>query len=405
MTTSDDFDPWQEAIKEEKKKDDAQQSSDSQKRHHSPNKGKPPEGDSLSDLFQKIFNKMKDSRQSGPESDGPSNRNHGQRPPHHFNLPPVKLLIMIAVAAVGFWFASGFFWLSERELAVVLRFGRVDRILNPGLQYHLPEPIEKKITVSTEVINTYKNVTTNINNTSYKGSDGVDQTLVLTGDENMVRVQYSLQWKIKDIEAFLFSAANQKETIHVAAESAVREIISQTHAKDVLTKGREEIAQRIQDLLQKILDSYNLGVYIVTFQLQRVDPPAAVLDAFYDMQASRIDADRLLKEAQGYANSVVPKAKGQSAQIEFDAQAQSEKTINEAQAEAARFLQALEGASSNKELYIKRQQIENLRKILSTQKKTIIDGEVARGVLPFLNLQKTTHQPAQLPTETKQENS
>ncbi len=387
MSDNDNFDPWKEAIdlqKETKKKQSksTEQEKNTKKNTEQEKKTPPPhEGikDYIKDFYRFLGLNQKKTSTGSSSSSGFNFFNSGGG-------STKNILIGLSVLIFAGWLSSGFFWLSERQLAVVLRFGRLDRILNPGLQYHWPSPIEKKIIVSTEVINTYQNVSPNI---SLKNLDSLDQTLVLTGDENMVHVQYALQWKIKDIKNFLFSTTNPQSTIQVAAESSVREIISQTMAKDVLTQGREEIARRIHDLLQKILDSYELGVYIVNFQLQRVDPPSAVLDAFYDMQASRIHADRLVREAQGYANSIVPKAKGQVSQIMFDAQGQYEKNINEAQSEAQEFLQALEVASSNKALYLKRRQTKNLCKLLKkTQKAIILDGKLANNTLPFLDLKK-----------------
>ncbi|MDP5370498.1 MAG: FtsH protease activity modulator HflK, partial [Pseudomonadota bacterium] len=164
-----------------------------------------------------------------------------------------------------------------------------------------------------------------------------DKTLVLTGDENMVHINYTVLWKIKDIKDFLFSVREPEQTILVAAESIVREIMGQTTAREALTEKRDAIELKTQELLQKVLNQYNIGVQIVKIQLQKVDAPSEVIDAFNDMQASLTDGDRMRNEAEAYHFEIVPKARGEASKIVQEAEGYEKEVIARALGEADRF--------------------------------------------------------------------
>ena len=333
--------------------------------------------DDLVDWIAKLFD-PKDSKKT------PSQKGQGGKSPIPFNVSTLKLLLSVIGVAVLIWGLSGFFLVQESEQAVILRFGKMDRIETSGLHWHAPYPIEKRLIEKVAVVNKIENVVHA--GPLNKIGDGADQTLVLTGDENMVHVQYTVLWKIKDVKSFLFTAFRPQDTIKVAAESAVREVIGQTTARLVLTEGRDKIGFSCQELLQKLLDTYQLGIQIISFQLQRVDPPAAVVDAFNDMQASRIDADRSQKEAEAYANSAIPKARGESEKMKKHAEAISEKTIVSSQAEASAFeslLASYEKSPDIAKAYIK---TELIKKRLKDGKKVIVDEKLSSHTLPHLSL-------------------
>lgn len=296
------------------------------------------------------------------------------------NLSPFKNAFIIApLLILGMWLASGFYRVQEGEQAVVLRFGKVANTSGAGLRYRLPYPFEMELICKVGVVNKIDgNVST--------GKDE-DQTLILTGDENMVHTNYTVQWKVKDVNEYLFTARNPDDTIRVAAESVIRQVIGQTTARLALTEGRENIGTQAQELLQKILDGYKLGVNVINFQLQSVTPPAQVIEAFNDMQASLVDADRLRNEAESYRNDIIPRARGEAEKIKQEAEAYKQQIVAKAKGEALRFEAVLEGYRNNKDVTTRRYYLEAMQQVLAKANKTIIDSSVGNGVMPYMNLQ------------------
>lgn len=293
-----------------------------------------------------------------------------------------KLLSLLTVGAVVFWLGTGFYRVQEGEVGVVLRFGEMVRTSLPGLQYRLPSPFESVIVQKVAALNTIDG-----GMKPGKDTDSLDTTLILTGDENMVHTNYTVLWKIKDVKEYLFTARNPDETIRVAAESVVREVIGQTTARLALTEGRGQIETRSQELLQKLLDQYKMGIQVVSIQLQNVAPPHQVIDAFNDLQASLVNADQSRNEAEAYKNEVIPRAQGHAARIVNHAAAYKQRKIAEAQGQANRFDKILQGAKNHLEITMKRYLLETKQAMLSKPGKTIIlDEKIEKGLLPLLPL-------------------
>jgi membrane protease subunit HflK len=291
-----------------------------------------------------------------------------------------KFAALIVVGAIFVWLGTGLYRVQEGEVGVVLRFGEMVRTSLPGLQYHLPAPFESVIVQKVAVLNTIDGGMKSGN------SDSADATLILTGDENMVHTNYTILWKIKDVSEYLFTARDPDETIRVAAESVVREVIGQTTARLALTEGRGQIEIRAQEILQRLLDQYKMGIQVVSIQLQNVAPPHQVVDAFNDLQASLVNADQSRNEAEAYRNEIIPRAEGQAAQIANEATAYSQRKIAEAQGEAERFNLVLEAFQEHPEVTIQRYWLETMQSILSKTTKIILDKKVGEGVLPYLPL-------------------
>ncbi len=312
-------------------------------------------------------------------------------------------LVLFGLGALAVWFALGLFRVQEGEVGVVLRFGEMMRTVGPGLQYHLPAPFESVFIQKVSAVNRIDGgMTADAKGGSGNSDNGdVEQALTLTSDENMVIISYTVQWRIKDVGEFLFTARDPEGIIVVASESAIREIVGQTQARSALTEGREGISTRAQELLQKILDSYKLGVHIVSFQLQRVEAPPQVIESFYDVQASLVDADRLKNEAESYRNQIVPVARGNAEKIMQESQAYAQKTVAEAEGEASRFNLVYKAYSENKKVALARSYMDTMQRVLKVSPKIILDPKVGNLVpyLPVNELRKPVPETAK--TETK----
>jgi membrane protease subunit HflK len=220
------------------------------------------------------------------------------------------------------------------------------------------------------------------------GSRDVPQeSLMLTGDQNIVDIDFVVQWRIKNAADYLFNIRDPEATMKIAAESAMREIIGQTGLEDATTGKRQQVQQQSRILLQKILDDYGTGVAIAEIQLQKADPPAEVIDAFHDVQRARQDQERSINEALTYKNDIVPKAKGKAQTIIQAAAAYKEKVMKEADGEAKRFLSVYETYKGAEEVTLRRLYLERMQQVLKDSEKVIIDkGEGGTGVVPYLPL-------------------
>jgi membrane protease subunit HflK len=346
------------------------------------NSPKPPfpkgqSGNALDEWLSQLKDWVK-SLQSGSQKRG---KRGGSSFPNPFGsgFDSWKIFGFLGVLLIVIWFGSGFFLVQEKECGVILRFGKMDRMVSSGLNWRFPYPFEQHLIQKVAVVNKIES-----GHMDFGRSDGGDQTLILAGDENMVHIQYTVLWKVKDIKDFLFTAYQPEDTIQVAAESSVREVVGQTTARLALTEGRDQIGMDCQSLLQKILDGYRLGVQIISVQLQRVDPPVQVVKAFNDMQASRTDADRVQKEAVAYENDILPRARGEAEKIRQKAHAVYGQTVARAKGEVGQFEQLLKAYTASPHLMLKRYQTQVLTKILKKSKKIIVDGKLSQGTIPYL---------------------
>ncbi len=314
-----------------------------------------------------------------------------------------KGIALIVLAAVAIWGVSGFFRVDPDEVGVVLRFGKFVREVQPGLNYHLPYPIESVLTPKALQIRKI-DVGMRVVEDLRRGStirDVPEESLMLTGDENIVDVDFSVFWRIKPngVGDYLFNIQQPEGTVKAVAESAMREVVGRSNIQPILTGARQNIETAVQDLMQKVLDDYGAGVQVTQVQLQKVDPPSQVIDAFRDVQAARADLERAQNEAQTYANRVVPEARGRAAQITQAAEAYREQTVAEAKGQTSRFLQVYEEYKKAPEVTRQRMYLETMERLFGGTDKIIIDSGASGGVVPYLPLDQLTRRPQTPPPQ------
>jgi membrane protease subunit HflK len=305
-----------------------------------------------------------------------------------------KGIVLVALAAVVLWGFSGFFRVEPDELGVVLRFGKDVREVQPGLNYHLPYPIETVLTPKALRVNKI-DIGMRVVDDIRRGSavrDVPEESLMLTGDENIVDVDFSVLWKIKPtgVGEYLFNIQNPEGTVKAVAESAMREVVGRSDIQPILTGARQTIENAVQELMQKTLDHYGAGILVQQVQLQKVDPPTQVIDAFRDVQAARADLERSVNEAQTYANRVVPEARGRVAQITQAAEAYKSQTVAEANGQTSRFISIYDQYKKAPEVTRERMYLETMERVLGGTDKIIMDAgrEGGSGVVPYLPLRE-----------------
>jgi membrane protease subunit HflK len=313
-----------------------------------------------------------------------------------------KGLSLILLAAIAIWGFSGFFRVDPDELGVVLRFGKYVREVQPGLNYHLPYPIETALTPQALRVNKI-DIGMRVAADLRRGTTirrVPEESLMLTGDENIVDVDFSVLWKIKPngVGDYLFNIQQPEGTVKAVAESAMREVVGRSNIQPILTGARQNIETGVQDLIQSVLDKYGAGIQITQVQLQKVDPPSQVIDAFRDVQAARADLERSQNVAQTYANKVVPEARGRAAQITQNAEAYREQTVAEAKGATSRFLQVYDEYKKAPDVTRQRMYLETMERLFGGTDKIIMDS--GGGVVPYLPLDQLTRRP-QTPPQTE----
>src|SRR3954447_25860168 len=352
---------------------------------------------------------------SGPQSSGPTPPNleeilrRGQDKLRRV-LPGGNLggrgFSLLVLGAVVLWGFSGFFRVEPDELGVVLRFGKVVREVQPGLNYHLPYPVESVLTPKALRVNKI-DIGMRAIEDSRRGTairDVPEESLMLTGDENIVDVDFSVLWRVKPtgVGEYLFNIQNPEGTVKAVAESAMREVVGRSEIQPILTGARQTTEVAVQELMQKTLDQYSAGVLVQQVQMQKVDPPAQVIDSFRDVQAARADLERAQNEAQTYANRVVPEARGRAAKILQDADAYKSQTVAEATGQTSRFGKIYEEYKKAPEVTRKRMYLETMERVLGGTDKIILDstGQSGSGVVPYLPLNELRRPPAPAPTQS-----
>src|SRR5215470_15136572 len=313
--------------------------------------GGPPQQNDLEGLLKRSQDKLKQVMPGGTGLPG-----------------PLLFLIASAIAAIIAFYAFTF-RVDPDELGVVMLFGKPVRTEPPGLHFRLPYPIEE--------VRLPKVTRQNIIEVGMRSSEvgrGVrpvlEESLILTGDENIVDINFVVFWRIKDAQKYLFNIQKSDVTVKEVAESAMRDIVGQSNIQPLLTGARQKTEQAVQKLMQDVLDAYGAGVSIDQVQLQKVDPPTQVIDAFRDVQAARADRERLQNEAGSYASKVVPEARG----------------------EAERILQAARAYKKAPEVTRKRMYLETMERVLGGTDKIILDSKGGQRVVPFLSLEQV-HKP------------
>ena len=298
-----------------------------------------------------------------------------------------KPIIFGLVILLIVWALSGLYRVLPDEQGVVLRFGKFVSTTQPGLNYHIPYPIE---TVLTPKVTKVNRIDVGFRAASDSGrtygvGDVPEESLMLTGDENIVNIDFSVFWVIKDAGNFLFRIQSPIETVKAASETAMREVIAKSQLQPILTKGRSIIEIEVQEIIQSILDEYESGIQITQVQTQKADPPDQVIDAFRDVQAARADMERSKNEAEAYANDVIPRARGDAAKILQEAEAYKKQVVAAAEGEASRFIAIYTEYSKAKTVTQERMYLETMEKVLADIDKVIIDKK-AGGVVPYLPL-------------------
>jgi membrane protease subunit HflK len=313
------------------------------------------------------------------------------------NSPPFKNKSLIGLVSLGLlviWLTSGLYKVDSDENAVILYFGKFYSIATPGLNYHIPAPFGKVIKKSVTKVNTEdfsSNEGSRNSKFSLRNNDKNDAfpeaspSLMLTGDENIVDIDYQVQWQISDIKAFVFNIAEPELAIQKAAESAMREVIARTPIAYALSDGKRKIEQETKNLLQEILDSYGAGVRVVLVQMRRVDPPKQVIDAFRDVQTAKADKEKEINQAQAYSNDVIPRARGAASQLLNQAQAYEQEVVADSQGQASRFIAVHKQYSQAKNVTRRRMYLETMEKLYRNTDKILIDKNIGKsGMVPYL---------------------
>jgi membrane protease subunit HflK len=291
----------------------------------------------------------------------------------------VRPAAVAAVAGAGFalWALSGVYFVQPNEQAVVTTFGRYSRSETPGLRYHLPAPIERVERVQV----------TSLNRIDIGGASGADipeESLMLTGDENIVDLDFSVTWRVADAPRYVFTLREPEEAVKAVAESAMREVVGKSPLQQILTVGRGQVQTQAAELMQKTLDSWGAGVIVVEVQIRVANPPPEVIPAFRAIANANQDAESAINEANTYRNRVVNEAKGDAARLIQSAQGYREQAVREAAGEASRFSQIQAEYSRAPGVTRDRLYLETMSRVLAKSNKVIIDGKGASApiILP-----------------------
>lgn len=293
-----------------------------------------------------------------------------------------RLIWVLAIGVVGLWLLSGFYMVGPGERGIVLTFGRLTAQSEPGLHYRLPAPIQSRFVVDTARVRTAE-----IGYRTEAGDQSVvlEEAQMLTGDENMVVVQLFIQYLVQEPVAYLFHVRDAEAVLKASAEIALRSAVGQNTIDFTMTEGRVQAQDQVKTRLQELLDQYQTGLLVTEARLLAVDPPSDVRDAFHDVVRAFEDRERLVKEAEGYAEQVVPAARGEAAQMVLEAEAYREQRLIRAEGDAARFLALLAEYLKAPEVLRERLYLESIERILAGADIFVLETG-SGGVLPFLPL-------------------
>ena len=315
---------------------------------------------------------------SSNEKTSGSRQRRGPFPPLFPGFPSQLPLGKIFLGIILLWLSTGIYQVQPDEQGVVLRFGSYVRTAEPGLNYHLPYPFET----------VFRPKVTRVNRIDIGVTDqesGTGENSMLTGDENIININFTVFWSIKNARLFLFGTRNPEAIIKAAAESAMREAIGQTPLADILAEKRGQIEEQVKLHLQTMMNAYGTGVEIAQVQLQRADPPDEVLDAFRDVQRARADQERMKNDAEAYRNKIIPEARGDAERLIQEAEGYKQKVIADAQGQVSRFQAILIQFLQAPEITKTRLYLEAMEHILKPAHKIILD-QGSQGVLPYLPL-------------------
>ncbi len=299
-----------------------------------------------------------------------------------------KGFVLIGIAVIGLWLLTGFYRVQPGEQGVTLLFGKWVGTTGPGLNYFLPAPIGEVIKPNVERTNQIEVGYRGAGTVTSNGSRDVpEESLMLTGDQNIIDIDFVVQWRISDAGSYLFNVRDPENTIKLASESAIREVIGKTDLEEALTVGRVRVEEQTRTLLQEIMDGYESGIFIAEVKMQKVDPPRDVIDAFNDVQRARQDRDRSQNEALAYRNDIIPRAKGEAERQVLQARAYKDRVTKEAEGEAERFISIYNSFLTAKDVTTRRLYLETMQEVLSKSDKIIMEQNGAgNGVVPYLPL-------------------
>ena len=334
------------------------------------------------------------------ESKEPKNKGGGRQddgpPTPPFNIPQIKIpqfkpsmLWGIILLLLVVWIIPGtFYFVEPDEEAVVTRFGKFDRTNSPGLHFKYPSPIEH---AATPKITQVRRAEIGFRTAQGRPTQSVPaESLMLTGDQNIVDMNLVVQYRIMDSVQYLFNVRRPHKLIRDSAETVIRGITGSKKIDEALTTGKAEIQVLAKDQIQALLDKYKSGLQVVTIQLQAVHPPEQVADSFKDVVRAREDKERMINEAQGYRNAVIPEARGQAAQIVRIAEGYREEKIKKAEGDAKRFLQQYQEYKKAPDITRTRIYLETMEEILPDINKIVMENKIGSGVLPILPLGKNS---------------
>ncbi len=353
--------------------------------------------------FRELYKKANNNNNGGGgnNGNGGNRSNRSKSPQNPFgNLPEFsggKAFKFAAVGLVGIWLLSGIYIIQPDEAGVVLRFGEYEKTTDAGPHYHLPFPIERvykpKVTQIRQADIGFRSQSNNYNFQQGRSQNIEDEAAMLTGDENIVNIQFSVQYRIKPEGAvdYLFNVTDPDAVLKNAAEAAMREVIGNNNIDAALTDGKVQIQNDVLVLLQSILDKYKVGLDVVSVQMQDVQPPQEVSDAFKDVASAREDKSRIINEAEAYRNALIPIARGDAAEIVYQAEAYKQTRIRNAEGEASRFLSILDEYKKSPEITKERLTYEALENILSQPglDKIVVSDNMS-NMMPIIPMNPTT---------------
>jgi membrane protease subunit HflK len=343
----------------------------------------PPDLDEvLKDLGKKIDNIFKRKPRIVVDNNGGGSNNGGNK--QNLNGGDIPLLPILLIVFL-IWLLTGFYIVDQGSRGVVLRFGEHIDVTQPGPRWHLPYPIETVEIVNQEQVRTIE-VGYRSSNDLAANSQELRESLMLTGDENIVDLQFAVQYNLKSVEDFIFNNRAAETSVRAASETAIREVVGKSEMDFVLYEGREEVAIRTKELMQQILDRYSTGINITSVTMQNAQPPEQVQAAFDDAVKAKQDLERQKNEGQAYANDVVPKAKGTAARLLAEANAYKVSIENEALGNSSRFEQIMKEYERAPEVTKNRLFLEAQEEILSNVTKVIIDQKSGSNSLIYLPL-------------------
>lgn len=294
-----------------------------------------------------------------------------------------KMVVFGLIVLFAIWMATGFYKVDSKSQGVQLVFGEFVKTSPPGLHWNFPAPIGD---VFIPEVTTVREVAIG-GTTTRSGSSKINEGLILTGDQNIVDVEFRVLWIINDAAKYLFNIRDPETTVRAAAQSAMREVIGQRNLANVNTKERDQVASDARALIQDILNGYDSGILIQQVNMAKIDPPKAVIEAFNDVQAARQDKVRKRNEADAYRNRIVPTARGEAQKMLQEAEAYKERVIKDAEGEAKRFLSVYESYEANKDVTRERLYLETMQDVLSKSDKILVDNDKGgSGVVPYLPL-------------------